>query len=183
MEVQKRVKGFEVKSTSELQELEPEEKLTVLDYGAGLGSGLWAAMHCYGDQILRAAAVEPNINMRKLGKFVSEDLAAKNNNILWADSLAMIPGQGGERGKFDIVILGYVLQEIKSQKARMLILDALWQRVRDGGVLLVVEPGSPKGFRYVHAVRDWIIDKSREEAVLVAPCPHHGKCPMARNPD
>ena len=49
LEVQKRVAGFEPKSQSELQELEPEEKLTVLDYGAGLGSGLWAAMHCYGD--------------------------------------------------------------------------------------------------------------------------------------
>ena len=46
--------------------------------------------------------------MRKLGKFLAEDLN-KNNNILWVDSLAMIPGQGGERGKFDIVILGYVL--------------------------------------------------------------------------
>jgi hypothetical protein len=62
---------------------------------------------------LRVAAVEPNLNMRKLGKYLTEDLN-KDNNILWVDSLAMIPGQGGERGKFDIVILGYVLQEIKT---------------------------------------------------------------------
>jgi len=46
--------------------------------------------------------------MRKLGKFMTKDLN-ENNNILWVDSLAMIPGAGGERGKFDIVILGYVL--------------------------------------------------------------------------
>jgi len=51
--------------------------------------------------------------MRKLGKYLTEDLN-KDNNILWVDSLAMIPGQGGERGKFDIIILGYVLQEIKT---------------------------------------------------------------------
>lgn len=95
-----------------LREDEDSEPLSVLDYGAGLGSGLWAAMHCYGQEnILRAAAVEPNINMRKLGKYISEELN-ENNNILWTDSLAMIPGQGGERGKFDIIILGYVLQEI-----------------------------------------------------------------------
>jgi hypothetical protein len=29
--------------------------------------------------------------MRKLGKYLTEDLN-ENNNILWVDSLAMIPG-------------------------------------------------------------------------------------------
>jgi hypothetical protein len=48
--------------------------------------------------------------MRKLGKYLTEDLNKKcNNSILWVDSLSMIPGIGGDRGKFDIVILGFVL--------------------------------------------------------------------------
>lgn len=55
--------------------------------------------------------------MRKLGKYLTEDLN-ENGNILWTDSLAMIPGQGGSRGKFDIVILGYVLMEISNSKGR-----------------------------------------------------------------
>lgn len=159
-----------------------EGGLAVLDYGAGLGSGLWAAMHLYGDTVKKVAAVEPNINMRKLGKFVAKDLNEKNN-ILWVDSLAMIPGSGGERGKFDIVILGYVLQEISTVKARLLVIEALWQRVKDGGVIIVVEPGSPKGFRYINAFRDWILTKERSQASIVAPCPHHGECPMAKHPD
>ena len=61
--------------------------------------------------------MEPNVNMRKLGKFMTKDLNEKNN-ILWVDSLAMIPGSGGEKGKFDIVILGYVLQEVANSKGR-----------------------------------------------------------------
>ena len=64
-----------------------------------------------------------------------------------------------------------------------MVLEALWSRVKDGGVLIVVEPGSPKGFRYTNSVRDWVIAKDRSEASIVAPCPHHGKCPMAQNPD
>jgi hypothetical protein len=36
----------------------------------------------------------------------------------------MIPH--GEKGKFDVVILGYVLQEISSAKTRQLVIDALW---------------------------------------------------------
>jgi ribosomal protein RSM22 (predicted rRNA methylase) len=90
---------------------------SVLDYGAGLGSGLWAATEVFGDQVKRVAAVEPNVAMRKLGKYLTEEVNDKfNNSILWVDSLSMVPGVGGERGKFDIVILGYVLQEVPTAR-------------------------------------------------------------------
>jgi len=50
---------------------------TSLDYGAGLGSGIWASHAVFGDDgtklLKRCAAVEPNVSMRKLGKFLSED--------------------------------------------------------------------------------------------------------------
>jgi ribosomal protein RSM22 (predicted rRNA methylase) len=48
--------------------------------------------------------------------------------------------------------------------------------------MIMVEPGSPKGFRYIHSFREWIINtKSRDEANIVGPCPHHKECPMARS--
>lgn len=148
-----------------------------------MGSGMWAALHCYGDDaVLRGAAVEPNANMRKLGKFLMKDMNAANQ-VLWVDSLAMIPGSGGERGKFDIVLLGYVLQEVNSAVNRQMIIDALWNRVKDGGVMVLIEPGSPKGFRYVNDFRNWVVAKSRDEANIIGPCPHHGECPMAKHPD
>ena len=82
---------------------------TCLDYGAGLGSATWAAGDIFGNKgaedPLRLAAVEPNMSMRKLGKFLSQDQFT--NEVLWVDSLAMIPS--GDRGKFDLIILGYVL--------------------------------------------------------------------------
>jgi hypothetical protein len=57
--------------------------------------------------------------MRKLGKYLAEELNEKaENGILWVDSLSMIPGSGGEKGKFDIIIIGYVLQEVASAKQR-----------------------------------------------------------------
>jgi len=126
-EIQQRVPALKyIKPKRIADEDDQEGKVSILDYGAGLGSGLWATMHCYGQEnITRVAAVEPNVNMRKLGKYLTEDLNV-NNNILWADSLAMIPGQGGERGKFDIVILGYVLQEVTSAKGRLMVIEALW---------------------------------------------------------
>jgi len=95
---------------------------SVLDYGAGLGSGAWAAHHVFPDKVERVAAVEPNVNMRKLGKYMTTEQF--KSEILWVDSLAMIPS--GERGKFDLIVLGYVLQEVSTAQSRQLIVDALW---------------------------------------------------------
>ena len=60
-------------------------------------------------------------------------------------------------------------------------MEALWGRVKDDGVLILVEPGSPKGYRFVMSFRDWILDKNLGS--LVAPCPHHKACPMANDPE
>ena len=92
----------------------------------------------------------------------------------------MIPT--GDKGKFDLIIIGYVLQEVPSASQRQLVIEALWQRLADDGIMVVVEPGSPKGFRFVHSFREWVIDtKSREESNVIAPCPHMLECPMARD--
>ena len=46
--------------------------LSALDFGAGLGSGAWACNHIFQDHgLARVAAVEPNMAMRKLGKFLT----------------------------------------------------------------------------------------------------------------
>jgi ribosomal protein RSM22 (predicted rRNA methylase) len=83
---------------------------SLLDFGSGLGSGLWAGHTIFQDSLKKIAAVEPSTNMRKLGKYLTEELNEKcGNSILWVDSLSMIPGIGGEKGKFDIVIVGFVL--------------------------------------------------------------------------
>ena len=155
---------------------------SLLDYGAGLGSGLWAGVNVWSNDLKRVAAVEPNTAMRKLGKFLTEELADKHS-ILWVDSLSMVPGVGGDRGKFDVVIVGYVLQEIPNAKQREMLMEALFSRVRDNGMLVLVEPGSPKGYRFVNSFREWILAKPRTEASIVAPCPHHETCPMAKNPE
>lgn len=68
-------------------------------------------------------------------------------------------------------------------------MDALWSRLKDGGMFVYVEPGSPKGYRFVNSFRDWILEKQKNEGAsgkeisIIAPCPHHNICPMASNPN
>jgi ribosomal protein RSM22 (predicted rRNA methylase) len=149
---------------------------SVLDYGSGLGSCAWAALDSFGEDLTKIAAVEPNKDMRRLGKFLTANL---NKEIVWAESLTMIPGTGVERGKFDIVILSHVLQEVSTAKLRQMIIDTLWNRLNDDGCFIIIEPGSPKGYRFIYDLRTWVINKSRDEANIVAPCPHHYECPLA----
>lgn len=45
---------------------------------------------------------------------------------------------------------------------------------------MLAEPGSPMGFRFVNDARNIFIGMSREEANIVAPCPHQHACPLAK---
>ncbi len=163
----------------ELQQRLPNFKPdSILDYGSGLGSSIWAAHDIY-KNANKLAAVEPNKDMRKLGRFLTT-IGELNKEILWVESLTMIPGTGTDRGRFDLIFLSHVLQELPTSKIRLLLLETLFSRLKDDGVLVVVEPGSPKGYRFIHDLREWVINtRTREEASIIAPCPHHMKCPLA----
>jgi ribosomal protein RSM22 (predicted rRNA methylase) len=50
--------------------------------------------------------------------------------------------------------------------------------------MIIAEPGTPKGSRMVYGFRSWILDNyTRNEANIIAPCPHEGECPMAKKSD
>lgn len=152
---------------SEIRKRDPKFKPeSLLDFGAGLGSGSWAGIHTFQSSLKRVGAVEPNANMRQLGKFMTKEL---DPEVLWTDSLSMIPGAGSERGQFDVVLMGYVLPEIPSAKNRELVLETLLSRVKAGGYFILIEYGTPKGFRFINDFRNKIIEMPREEINIVAP--------------
>ena len=64
-----------------------------------------------------------------------------------------------------------------------MIIDTLWNRLSPNGIFVILEPGSPKGYRFINDLRTWVIEKDRSEASLVAPCSNHKKCPFADKPN
>lgn len=145
----------------------------ILDYGAGTGAGGYAALTLYPKTSI-IAAVEPSKSMRTIGKNLSE----KVPQVQWFESLANLPSISTDDGLFDIVMCNYVLGEVENAVTRNLILDALWHRTSK--LLLFIEPGTPKGFRLIHSIREWALKTmTREEINIVAPCPHDGACPQA----
>lgn len=148
---------------------------SVLDYGAGL-SPTGHALHHIFPELELIFALEPNMYMQKLGKYMSKDI----ESFTWAQSIHETKYLGDSK-KFDIVNCSFVLEELVSSEERLLVVESLFERTAENGFLTFVLPGSPMGFRFLNDIRERVIKKSRNEFNIIAPCPHHLECPLAKN--
>ncbi|CAD7964222.1 unnamed protein product [Amoebophrya sp. A25] len=82
--------------------------------------------------------------------------------------------------RFDLITLSYVQMDIKGQPSRDMLIRNLWNRLAPGGVLMLVERGTPTGFRFMHHTREMFIEEmGTQHFHFVAPCPHESMCPLA----
>lgn len=154
---------------AKLAELRPAfQPLTLLDVGAGPGTALWAAADCW-PGLENALLLEASGAIRKWGEKLAE--AVPVAYVKWqSDDIAK-----GVTGKSlsDLVCLAYVLSELAAA-ARQKVIEDLWSLT--GDVLLVIEPGTPKGWERILAVRSRLIELG---AHIIAPCPHRLSCPIS----
>lgn len=142
---------------------------SVLDLGAGPGTGMWAAYDNFSD-IETITLLEKDKALLNLGKKLTE--CSKESVIREAN------WQEGDLEKLtdlpphDLVILSYSIGELHPQKIESL-LNLCWNAAQQ--LLLIVEPGTPVGFERIRSIRHQLIDKG---AHIIAPCPHHLACPM-----
>ena len=72
----------------------------------------------------------------------------------------------------DLVFSSYVLNELDKSEI-IKVIDKMWNLTNK--VLLVVEPGTPKGYEIIRLVREYLISKG---GYILSPCPHMDKCPI-----
>jgi ribosomal protein RSM22 (predicted rRNA methylase) len=141
---------------------------TALDAGAGPGTALWAAADCW-PALADAVLIESSTAIRNLGEKLFA--GGEPTRMSWhtADLTAGLP----DLTPRDLVTLAYVLNELSSG-ARDKLIDRLWQLT--AGVLVIVEPGTPAGWRRILSARARLLAAG---AFMVAPCPHAHACPLA----
>lgn len=76
-----------------------------------------------------------------------------------------------------LVTVSYVLGELSEDVRREVVAEAA-RGAR--GAVVVVEPGTPDGYRRVLAARQQLVDAGFE---VLAPCPHSAACPMEGTAD
>ncbi len=141
---------------------------SLLDVGCGPGTASFAAIHSFPglDQITL---------LDRNGPFL--DIARTLAGAVFADQKVSFVDQDITRDtplqSADLVIAGYVLAELDGA-AQVSLINALWVAAQQ--VLVLVEPGTPDGFRRLKAARTTLIDQG---AHVAAPCTHEAPCPMA----
>jgi ribosomal protein RSM22 (predicted rRNA methylase) len=153
---------------AKLVELRPDfAPESLLDAGSGPGTVLWAASECW-PSLQNAVLLEHSAAMRQWGEILSSSAPVKRVEWRSADILAGLALDA----PCDLVCLAYVLSETPEDRRSRLI-DDLWRLTAD--ILLIVEPGTPRGWERILAARDTLI---RMGAHIIAPCPHRETCPI-----
>lgn len=151
--------------------LAPELQIeSLLDLGAGTGAASWAAVEAF-EQLQRLTLIEQDNKLIELGRKlaqVSEHQALRSAEWRTANLRA-----GAEFEPHDLVICSYSLGEIETAAARKILMAACQVAQQ---VLVIVEPGTMKGFETIIAARDQLLEAG---AFILAPCPHQNACPMA----
>lgn len=142
---------------------------TLLDAGAGPGGAAWAALEAW-PGLTDAVLLDSNPNFLAL----AQALAAGGPEVLGA--ARRLQGDLAQPAAWpdaDLVLASYALAEIPAAR-RSAALEALWAACR--GLLVIVEPGTPDGWRRMLAARDQLLARG---GVIAAPCPHAAPCPLA----
>jgi ribosomal protein RSM22 (predicted rRNA methylase) len=143
---------------------------SMLDLGAGPGTGMWAACQKFAE-IESITLIEKDAALSAIGKRLAQFSGQPAMHAAkWqeADLETLI-----DLSPHDFILLSYSVGELNPERIECLI-DLCWQSTQQ--LLLIVEPGTPRGFERIRLIRRQLIDRG---AHLIAPCPHHLACPMA----
>lgn len=134
---------------------EPE---SLLDLGAGCGAASLAATEQW-PSLKLVTAIEQISAMVHVGKQLLPDAIWRTSKF---EELPDLPVH-------DVVVCSYALGEGRSDS---LLLDKAWKAA--GQLLILIEPGTPRGFTGILAARTRLIELG---ASILAPCPSAGACP------
>lgn len=133
-----------------------------LDLGSGPATASWAAFELF-PSLQKITCVERSQNAIELGKKLSENHPFLKS-IQWHHQSLSDP-----LPQADLAIFSYVLNEVADPWS---ILDRCWEIA---STLVIIEPGTPKGFELIRKARQKLIDG---KAHIIAPCPKTTPCPM-----
>jgi ribosomal protein RSM22 (predicted rRNA methylase) len=140
----------------------------LLDVGAGPGTATWAAAEAFASlqdfTLLDANSVLRSLALDLCGDSMRLKAIAYRRGPAGAALAAAAPA--------DLVVASYMIGECNAQEQGTLA-EQMWRATRD--TLLVVEPGTPAGYRGIIALRQRLIALG---AKVVVPCPHDEICPL-----
>jgi SAM-dependent methyltransferase len=172
-------------------------RLRVLDLGAGLGASTLGLSRyvCHAGlapRELEVIAIERDAGSARLMRALCEAVGELRGEFAPIDASARVAdlrGELAERGPFDLVLLGFVLNELDLERPELdrnarsaELLRALCARLAPDGALIALEPALKQSARELMQVRDLLAAAHEPERAgppfVFAPCVRRGPCPM-----
>lgn len=145
---------------------------TILDLGAGTGACTWAAADAF-PSLASSHLVDSSGSALAAAQRMLESSAVEITHA--ADRLDR-PDGWTVAGGFDLAVCGFLLGEVGAAVQGTLILEM----ARAASVVVIVEPGTPAGYRRALGARTALVAGGR---ALLAPCPHEAACPLEPTQD
>lgn len=147
----------------------------VLDVGMGPGTGAAAFREVFVAQSAEKLEREPELLVVEVNDAL-RDRAEK----IWRGAGARVFNRLGNIGKkHDLLLAAHSLSDLKGHPVqRDVLVRDLQSRLSPGGVLVLIERGTPLGFESIARAREILL--RAKDGHVVAPCPHDGTCPMYR---
>lgn len=145
---------------------------SLLDLGAGPGTVGWAAVETL-PNLNQIVFLENDPELIRLGQSLANrsELNLLKSAIWKQTNLE----RALEFEPHDLVVCSYSFGELSSEAA-VRTLERAWTSARQA--LVLIEPGTPRGFDLIRRSRAQLIDLG---AHIAAPCPHQRVCPMQPN--
>lgn len=142
---------------------------TLVDVGGGTGAAVWAVADRW-PSVSGVRVVDRSPQMCDLGRAMA---ATAESPAVRGAAWEQITGTIGESvTTADVVTASYVLGEL-TERDQASLADAIASHAQ---VAVVVEPGTPDGYRRILAARSAFIKAGMR---IAAPCPHDLACPLA----
>ncbi len=138
---------------------------SLADLGAGPGTASFACLETF-PSLNQISLYESDPQWIEIGKTLFKNAPAQWSQIDLSHPISLPPN--------DLTLLSYALGELTYEAADALI-ASIWKATNQ--ILIVIEPGTPRGFSYIRRAREQLI---ADGAFLVAPCPHLLPCPMQK---
>ncbi len=141
---------------------------SLLDVGAGPGTASWAALARW-PELKNITMVEAD------PRFVSlaNDLAKASGLNALQNSIVSESKMAETSTKAELIIAAYVFAELEERASGEAALK-LWANCEQ--ILIIIEPGTPRGFGRIRNARAALLAAG---ANVVGPCTHAGTCQMA----
>jgi ribosomal protein RSM22 (predicted rRNA methylase) len=142
---------------------------SLLDVGAGAGAATWASLDAW-PSISSATLLDRNAALVDVARKLTGAEGASETSF--AFQLAPFESGLNKAQPADLVIASYALTELSLPAARVAVSE-LWRLSNE--LLIIVEPGTPDGFKRMLAYRETLIEAGGH---IIAPCTHEAACPL-----